>query len=56
MRLVSSVVVVAAMIANAEAGLTPVTDFGSNPGALDMLEYVPTGLASGRPHGVVLHG
>jgi len=56
MRLVSSVVVLAAMIANAEAALTPVTDFGSNPGALDMLEYVPAGMPSGRPLVVVLHG
>jgi poly(hydroxyalkanoate) depolymerase family esterase len=56
MRLVSSFVVLASMIANADAALTPVSDFGSNPGALDMLEYVPANLPSGRPLVVVLHG
>src|SRR5690349_6924725 len=38
------------------AALTQVTSFGSNPGALDMYEYVPAGLPSGRPLVVVLHG
>src|SRR5262249_8169104 len=38
------------------AALTAVTDFGSNPGALDMFEYVPTSLPSGRPLVVVMHG
>ena len=33
-----------------------VADFGSNPGALDMYEYAPAGLPSGRPIVVVLHG
>jgi poly(hydroxyalkanoate) depolymerase family esterase len=56
MRLVPSFVVVAVMIANAEAALMPVTDFGSNPGALDMLEYVPPNLPTGRPLVVVMHG
>ena len=36
--------------------LTPVTSFGSNPGALKMFEFVPTGLASNAPLVVVLHG
>jgi poly(hydroxyalkanoate) depolymerase family esterase len=38
------------------ATLAAVTSFGSNPGALDMYEYVPAGLPSGRPLVVVLHG
>jgi len=38
------------------AVLAAVTSFGSNPGALDMYEYVPAGLPSGRPLVVVLHG
>lgn len=36
--------------------LTAVTDFGTNPGKLDMCTYVPAGLAAGRPLVVVLHG
>ena len=40
----------------AEAALTKVTSFGSNPGGLAMYEYVPVGLASGRPLVLVLHG
>jgi poly(hydroxyalkanoate) depolymerase family esterase len=40
----------------AEATLTRVTTFGSNPGALAMYEYVPAALPSGRPLVVVLHG
>ena len=43
MRIVSSFFALALLTANADAALTPVTDFGSNPGALDMLEYVPAG-------------
>lgn len=35
--------------------LTQVAGFGSNPGNLQMFEYVPTG-SSGRPLVVVLHG
>jgi poly(hydroxyalkanoate) depolymerase family esterase len=42
--------------AHAAATLTQVTGFGSNPGALNMYAYVPTGLASGRPLVVALHG
>ena len=38
------------------ASLTQVTGFGSNPGNLSMYEYVPTGLAAGRPLVVLLHG
>lgn len=38
------------------ATIRPVTGFGSNPGALQMFEYVPDGLPSGRPAVVVLHG
>ncbi len=38
------------------AALTQITTFGSNPGALDMYEYVPAGLPAGRPLVVVLHG
>src|SRR5215510_11659084 len=36
--------------------LTEVTNFGSNPGALKMFTFVPSGLASGAPLVVVLHG
>ena len=36
--------------------LVPVLDFGPNPGALDMYEYAPADLPSGRPVVVVLHG
>ncbi|MFC5099240.1 PHB depolymerase family esterase [Kibdelosporangium philippinense] len=38
------------------AELRPVTGFGSNPGALQMFEYVPDGLAAGQPVVVALHG
>src|SRR3954465_6290366 len=38
------------------AALVAVSSFGSNPGALDMYEYVPAGLPAGRPLVVVLHG
>lgn len=38
------------------AALAAVTDFGDNPGALDMFEYVPAGLPAGRPVVVVMHG
>jgi len=40
----------------AQATLTKVASFGSNPGSLDMYEYIPAGLPSGRPLVVVLHG
>lgn len=36
--------------------LTQVTNFGSNPGALQMFTFVPSGLPSGAPLVVVLHG
>jgi poly(hydroxyalkanoate) depolymerase family esterase len=36
--------------------LTEVTSFGSNPGALKMFRYVPSGLPSGAPLVVALHG
>ncbi len=36
--------------------ITPVLDFGSNPGALDMYEHAPADLAAGRPVVVVMHG
>lgn len=36
--------------------ITPVVDFGSNPGALDMYEHAPADLPSGRPIVVVMHG
>jgi poly(hydroxyalkanoate) depolymerase family esterase len=42
--------------AGAAATLTQVTSFGSNPGALAMYSYVPTGLPSGAPLVVALHG
>ncbi|MEV4703425.1 PHB depolymerase family esterase [Actinoplanes sp. NPDC049316] len=42
--------------AQAAAGLTQVTGFGSNPGALRMYSYVPAGLPAGRPLIVALHG
>ncbi|GAA4203809.1 extracellular catalytic domain type 1 short-chain-length polyhydroxyalkanoate depolymerase [Actinocatenispora rupis] len=53
------VAVVAALVAPAPAyadGLTQVTGFGSNPGALGMYVYRPAGLASGAPLVVALHG
>jgi poly(hydroxyalkanoate) depolymerase family esterase len=36
--------------------LTQVTGFGSNPGALQMFTFVPSGLPPGAPLVVVLHG
>src|SRR3954454_17542084 len=36
--------------------LTQITGFGSNPGALRMFKFVPSGLPSGAPLMVVLHG
>jgi poly(hydroxyalkanoate) depolymerase family esterase len=38
------------------AALVQVTSFGSNPGSLDMYEYVPASLAAGAPLVVVMHG
>ncbi|HEY5943903.1 MAG TPA: PHB depolymerase family esterase [Kofleriaceae bacterium] len=56
MRLLSCFIVLATMVATADAALMPVDGFGSNPGALDMFEYVPANLPSGRPLVVVMHG
>jgi poly(hydroxyalkanoate) depolymerase family esterase len=36
--------------------LVQVSSFGTNPGGLNMYEYVPAGLPSGRPLVVVMHG
>jgi poly(hydroxyalkanoate) depolymerase family esterase len=55
-RFVLGVFAVLAFGSVAEAGLTQVTNFGSNPGGLNMYEYVPSGLPSGRPLVVVMHG
>ncbi|HEY5923103.1 MAG TPA: PHB depolymerase family esterase [Kofleriaceae bacterium] len=41
---------------SADAALTPVSNVGSNPGALAMYTYVPSGLPANRPLVVVLHG
>jgi poly(hydroxyalkanoate) depolymerase family esterase len=55
--LVAAVAAVAVVTpARAAATLTQVSGFGSNPGALRMYGYVPSGLASGRPLVVALHG
>ena len=43
-------------VSSAHATLAPVSNFGSNPGALNMFEYVPSGLPANRPLVVVLHG
>jgi poly(hydroxyalkanoate) depolymerase family esterase len=43
-------------ISSNAATLTEVTGFGSNPGNLRMLEYVPAGLPSGAPLVVAMHG
>lgn len=42
--------------ATADAALESVGDFGSNPGKLSMLRYVPQGLTKNAPAVVVLHG
>jgi poly(hydroxyalkanoate) depolymerase family esterase len=42
--------------AQAASTLTQVTGFGSNPGALAMYSYLPTGLPSDAPLVVALHG
>ena len=36
--------------------LTAVSDFGGNPGKLEMCRYVPSGLPIGRPLVIALHG
>jgi poly(hydroxyalkanoate) depolymerase family esterase len=58
MRILRSLAVAAVLFASSTAGatLTKVTSFGSNPGALNMYEYVPSGLAANRPLVLVLHG
>ncbi|WP_017578516.1 extracellular catalytic domain type 1 short-chain-length polyhydroxyalkanoate depolymerase [Nocardiopsis kunsanensis] len=38
------------------AGLTPVPDFGADPGTLSLYTYVPDDLAEGAPLVVLLHG
>jgi poly(hydroxyalkanoate) depolymerase family esterase len=38
------------------AALTPVTSFGTNPGALKMYKYVPAGVPLNAPLVVVMHG
>lgn len=48
--------VVAAPAAAATGTYRQVTGFGSNPGNLQMFEYVPAGLPSGAPMVVALHG
>ncbi|MBQ1499146.1 MAG: PHB depolymerase family esterase [Sphingomonas sp.] len=55
LRAIGALCLLAATPASA-ATLTEVTGFGSNPGNLQMFEYVPTGLAAGRPLVVYLHG
>jgi len=42
--------------AHAAGGPTEVTSFGTNPGALKMFRYVPTGLPAGAPMVVAMHG
>ena len=44
------------MVALLLAALAAVADFGANPGALDMYEYVPADLPANAPLVVVLHG
>ena len=44
------------MLAVLLATLAAVADFGANPGALDMYEYVPADLPPNAPLVVVLHG
>jgi poly(hydroxyalkanoate) depolymerase family esterase len=53
---VAAAIPLVASPAQAAATLTQVTGFGSNPGALSMYSYVPTGLPSGAPLVVALHG
>jgi poly(hydroxyalkanoate) depolymerase family esterase len=55
--LVATTLVFSDRSAHAEPGqLTPVTDFGPNPGDLLMFEWVPEGLEPNAPVVVVLHG
>ncbi|GAA5156781.1 extracellular catalytic domain type 1 short-chain-length polyhydroxyalkanoate depolymerase [Amycolatopsis dongchuanensis] len=48
--------VAAGTVPASAASIRQVTGFGSNPGALQMYEYKPDGLAAGRPVVVALHG
>ncbi|MBX6751049.1 MAG: PHB depolymerase family esterase [Micromonosporaceae bacterium] len=55
--LVTILAVVAVAVRPARAAtLTPVTNFGSNPGNLNMYVYRPDGLGSGAPVVVAMHG
>jgi poly(hydroxyalkanoate) depolymerase family esterase len=59
--LAAVLVMVAALVtgqqpASAQASLTQVASFGSNPGDLAMYSYVPDGLPAGAPLVVALHG
>src|SRR5262249_3305784 len=55
-RFMLAALVVLSVSPPAGAALTAVSNFGSNPGALAMYEYIPAGLPAGRPLVVVLHG
>ena len=59
-KLIASSVALAALAlanpAQAAGTLTQIALFGSNPGNIQMYQYVPTNLAAGRPLVVVLHG
>jgi len=39
-----------------ESGIVKINDFGSNPGNLEMFQYVPEGLEKNAPLVIVLHG
>lgn len=59
MQIARSLVLVSAVLCSARAAnaaLTTVTGFGTNPGGLAMYEYVPAALPAGRPIVLVLHG
>lgn len=60
-RVTATLVVLAGSLAVAPpnghaAALEEVTDFGSNPGNLRMMRYVPDGLPAGRPVVLAMHG
>jgi poly(hydroxyalkanoate) depolymerase family esterase len=55
-RFMVTALLVLVTASTADAALTPVSNFGSNPGALNMYKYVPAGLPANRPLVVVLHG
>ena len=58
MQIASRLALAAVMLtaSTASAALTPVSSFGTNPGALTMYEYVPASLPTMRPLVLVLHG